>query len=925
MLTASAWAWVCCLCCVLVDADGADINILPDPPSTLLTPGATALPLKLTTAQSTTCKWGLTDVPFGALPHTFAGAGSTSHSATLTGLSGTLALTAVHVRCAAYSEGLTLVYRSLPDTKATPFPRLGNLWGSGNFKGHPEGLAYAAKRASLWLGSDWTAEEIAELRKNNPGSIVLTSINACETNRQDLPDDYYLTNITRPAATKGRLQSWPGAWRLDLTNPAVQKMQAELMYGLVAYGGEEGHPVNRSGPAPLTYDGLFVDNVFMDDGAGANRQDIFHNSFIPADPATGKPIPDFNERWRSGMVAELQMFREMMPHALMDGHAMHLEDANISASFNAISIGFTTPEIIEGRTSFAQGFKQYQDWMTLPQREPHITMVESAVRFQIGYGYGFGHNLTVQISDDCENSNSVAGAPTPAIGDACANAAGAAPGFLSPETYLFARSEYQYMRFGLGFTLMNDGYYTHELGDSWHGMDWDYDELQFNLGLATSNASTVPDANPPPLLPSIPLRPSTWSLFVDQRTAPPGVAKLTQDATEKPMAHSPPSQRIEITKTAPNIDGIDLQQNALSFHTGGYQLSFWAKSSKNKTPVTLDTRKQSSPWTGFGLMKQVYLTTAWAQYNVTFTSPVNSTEARLSYYLGFVPSGTTVWISTATLAGTDVPPPVMRREFDCGVVILNGDTLPHTIAAGPGLKRLTGQQAPRHQYFVDDNSSAFKPSSSTAWVWGNFNSGYKGGGSEEVRPPDGFYHHWERGAHTAPAGSSATFDLQIPATGKYSLKMWWPAAVPARAGWATAMAVTVASGSMGATANISSSSRSSSTSTAVASMTVDLTKEGGDMWYTVAKSVQLAAGDSTLTISCPSSVSGGGAGGACVADAVLVESEARWNDGSAVVDNENNNGNESGSGGGGGVALQSMDAIVLARTNPPPHCGSSVV
>ena len=208
-------------------------------------------------------------------------------------------------------------------------------------------------------------------------------------------------------------------------------------------------------------------------------------------------------------------------------------------------------------------------------------------------------------------------------------------------------------------------------------------------------------------------------------------------------------------------------------------------------------------------------------------------------------------------------------------------------------------------------------------MWGNFNSGYKGGGSEEVRPPDGFYHHWERGAHTAPAGSSATFDLQIPATGKYSLKMWWPAAVPARAGWATAMAVTVASGSMGATANISSSSRSSSTSTAVASMTVDLTKEGGDMWYTVAKSVQLAAGDSTLTISCPSSVSGGvGGGGACVADAVLVESEARWNDGSAVVDNEN--GNESGSGGGG-VALQSMDAIVRARTNPPPHCGSSVV
>ena len=86
----------------------------------------------------------------------------------------------------------------------------GNLWGSGNFRGHPEGLAYAAKRSTLWLGSDWSAEEIAQLRKFNPNSIVLTSINACETNREDLPDDYYLTNISRPASTKGRLQSWPG-------------------------------------------------------------------------------------------------------------------------------------------------------------------------------------------------------------------------------------------------------------------------------------------------------------------------------------------------------------------------------------------------------------------------------------------------------------------------------------------------------------------------------------------------------------------------------------------------------------------------------------------------------------------------------------------------------------------------------------------
>ena len=280
---------------------------------------------------------------------------------------------------------------------------------------------------------------------------------------------------------------------------------------------------------------------------------------------------------------------------------------------------------------------------------------------------------------------------------------------------------------------------------------------------------------------------------------------------------------------------------------------------------------------------------ARSRYNVTFTSPVNSTQARLSYYLGRVPSGTTVWISTATLLGIVVPRPVLRRDFECGVAIVNGDTLPHTVATGSGLKRLSGHQAPLYQYFVDDNSSAFQPGAESSWAWGDYNSGYTGRG-EEVRPTDGYYHHWQRGAHSAVAGSSATFDLQIPAAGKYDLKMWWPAVVPARSGWSSAMSVTVGTG----------------IDELVASVKVDLTKDGGDVWYPIAKSVQLAAGNATLMVHCPSTVSG-----TCIADAVLVESEARYNDGSPVA-----------VGSGGGVTLNSMDAIILAWAKPPAHCGS---
>ena len=253
--------------------------IIPSPPSTLLPPGSTTLPLTLATAENTTCRWDPANVSFALMKHPFDGNGTTAHAATLTGLSGGLLATPFFVQCAAFADGapLVLAYRALPDSGSAPFPRLGNLWGSWNFRGHPKGLAYAAARASLWLGSDWNASEVAALRGYNPFTVVLTSVNACEVNDEDLPDDFYLTNITRPAATRGRLQSWPGAWRLDLTNPRVQAWQAQLMYCLVVYGGSGYGPspgcANATVP-PLVFDGLFVDNVFMDDGASVNAQDM---------------------------------------------------------------------------------------------------------------------------------------------------------------------------------------------------------------------------------------------------------------------------------------------------------------------------------------------------------------------------------------------------------------------------------------------------------------------------------------------------------------------------------------------------------------------------------------------------------------------------------------------------------------------------
>jgi hypothetical protein len=43
--------------------------------------------------------------------------------------------------------------------------------------------------------------------------------------------------------------------------------------------------------------------------------------------------------------------------------------------------------VIEGLTPFAAAWNHYASWFQVP-RTPHITMMESAIPLQIGYGYG---------------------------------------------------------------------------------------------------------------------------------------------------------------------------------------------------------------------------------------------------------------------------------------------------------------------------------------------------------------------------------------------------------------------------------------------------------------------------------------------------------------------------------------------------------
>jgi hypothetical protein len=538
--------------------------------------------------------------------------------------------------------------------------------------------------------------------------------------------------------------------------------------------------------------------------------------------------------------------------------------------------------MVERLTPFPAGLGLYDEWMTRPAHSPRVTMVESAVRLQLGYGYGFDGDLRTLVHGACENSHSDPTAPMPGIGAACSPAAPQPPGYLLPQTFLFARSEYQYMRFGLAFTLMRDGYFTHELGDSWHGQDWDYDELKHPLGAALGEAAQAPVLSPPPppVPPPVPLSNSSWALWV---RAPGANASWALDpAARPPFPGAPPAARVDVAASDGAADSIDLYQSPLALRAGGYSLQFWARASADGVPLHLNARKAGGDWHSFGLDADVALSAAWARYTVNFSSVSDGSAARLSWQLGRAPAGAAAWVAAPSLSGDSSPLPVLLREFECGVAIVNGHTEAVVVdlsAAAPALRRLDGQQAPRVQLIVDDASAAFHPGAG-AWAVGQFDSGYSPSSpqSEEVRPENGFFHHWASGAARAPGGSSARFDLAVPA-GAYNVSLWWPAAVPARAAWATAARLALSPGGTNAT--------------------VDLSRQGGDEWLLLFAGAQLGP-DSALTVECPAG------GGDCIADAVLVESEARFNDGAPAPQ----------------VALQPLDGIILQRAGAaPPQCG----
>ncbi len=789
----------------------------PDPPTTLLPPGATQLSLSVRSSEVTTCAYSLGQpLPYDAMTPFDQGAGSAFHQTVIPGLDPDPdVVNNVYVRCAAHPDFLLpLHYRSL--SAANPsFPRTGNLWGWWEFA--DQGLPYMA-RIDLWLGADGLgAGQIVALRQLNPDIRVLTSINAVENNDLSQPacngcvgdecNAWYLKDVNG-----NPIEVWPGSYRINLTKTEVAEYQACYAYQSWLASGYQA-------------DGVFFDNVMTTQSWLTH--DIYGNPIeIDADEDGMADDPDvLDAAWKAGVFHEIETFRRFMPHAIVSSHSTNIYEPGVAGLFNGISIGFATANVLEGEDAFGDLLARYHDWLRLA-REPATTMIESSPLDDIAYGYDYEPLTKIPSS-----------------------------------TLEFARTYYPWMRFGLALTLLDDGYFAHEFGDTWHGNDWWYDELDFDLGYPLGPAERVDMGGPPPenrvengsfeqpiALP--------WSFWANAGAG--CLAAVSRDTGDAAVGVA--SARIVITATSGTDWHIDFAQRDRSLEQGvSYDVTFWAKSDVPRT-ITLSAQKGSPDWDNYGLWRRVPIGTEWQEYTVAFEANATVTDSRLQFLVGEVTG--TVWLDDVRL--TVRPPDIYRREFENGLVLLNGTRDGQTVPVGPGYRRLLGNQAPRYETILDDGGLGF----STTGDWAE--TSYDSGEWQALGP---FYHDWGAGCHEGSGPlAEARWSLPILATDIYTVTAWWPAA-PEASGWSPSARYEVVAGGQ-----------------VVATAVLDQ-RTGGDEWHLVA-AVLLAPEDGAyVRLTCGSSAP-------CIADALHLRSRARYNDGSPAAV----------------VTLQPLDGIVLRRS-----------
>ena len=792
------------------------------PPSGLLPAGSTSVTMAFNTLEPTDCRYSVGSAAAYASMHPLgSGPPGTSHKGVIEGISSNpLLMNKVYLRCTSYADYLlTETYRTVASPGAS-YPRIGNIWiGQYVLENAPEN----AEKTQIVLGANGlSAAQVTQLRALNPHFLNLPSVNVTDFGGEgSLPDSYYLHD------THGnRIEDWPGSYVVNVTKPEVVQFLAHYAYQLLAQSNfvSDGFFFDTFSitiPQPFTdYLGNVVEISSKDNG-------------VADDPAT------LNAAWSAGQYGVVKAFRSLAPGAYVSGHiGQDPVQPETLAAFNSASLEFFAQSVREGQLDFGDLYSLYQAWesQAVP---PTMTMIQACPPNQLSYGYGY-HPLNA----------------------------------LLPSTVEFAQSFYPNMRFGLGLTLMGNGFFGFDFGDEGPPITWWYDEYDFNLGTPTGPAKRLGTSQGPNLLTNGNFESglSDWDFWVANDGK--GKATAAADAAD-PAPSSKYSAHISVTHAATMDWHIDLEQDNLPLSAGvEYQVQFWARADK---PLAIELQSQGGApnYPFYGLYEQIAIDTSWKLYSATFLAPVTAKDGRLEFWFGDVAGN--VWLDGVQLSVA--PPQVYRRDFTNGVVLLNGMATPQTVTVGAGFKRYSGMQAPLYQYIVDDSDSAF--TSTGSWNTVIYDTGaYSAAGSSTHLPPEPqnqngpFYHCWKHTCHKLATGSGqAQWSLNLPADGRYTIQIWLPAA-PGAASWTkSAVYELVAGGKVVATATIDQTSAAA-----------------GDAWHMVA-TANLRSGDAPFL-----RVRNGGSG-ALIADAVYVTSAALYNDGAAATQ----------------VTLGGFDAILLER------------
>ena len=416
-----------------------------------------------------------------------------------------------------------------------------------------------------------------------------------------------------------------------------------------------------------------------------------------------------------------------------------------------------------------------------------------------------------------------------------------------PEGVLdFARTWYPTMRFGLTTALMNDGYFERHFSDVLYCLDWWYDEFDAKLGKALGPSRLALESTGSKQLASNgDFEGKSVTPWVLQADAAVGAAATA--ALEDARAGGSGSKSLLVRITAKGNGEsyrVNLYQGGLSLEAGSsYEIAFRARAESPRT-VDVSVQRRAGEWESLGFWRKVSLDREWKAYSFRFEATGSRTDAGLQFFLGADSSA----VRLDDISMREVAPEIWRRDFVQGMALVNGTAQSRTLTLPKGYSRLKGDQAPRWQYIIDDGSADLTLS-------GRWREASHATPAWKV---DGkFYHNWGKTSReSSDRGATAEWSLGPPEDGNYTIKVWWTAA-PNQADWThSAIYEVVLRGKV------------------VSSRTLDQSV-GGDEWLTVAK-VRLNKEDRPLL-----RLRNGGSG-ILYADAVLVESEARYNDGSPV-------------------------------------------